>query len=94
MQVNRERAQRLVILQTNVQGRDLGGFAEEVQRTVAERVDVPPGVFLVYGGEFENQRRAMGRLGIVVPLALGIILVLVFATLRSWKLTGLVLVIA
>lgn len=92
VQVNREQAQRLVIVQANVRGRDLGGFAEDVQRVVAQEVELPTGVFVAYGGEFENQQRAMGRLRVVVPLALAIILVLVFVTLRSWKLTALVLV--
>jgi cobalt-zinc-cadmium resistance protein CzcA len=91
VQVNREQAQRLVIVQANVRGRDLGGFADAVQSVVSE-VEVPTGVFVSYGGEFENQQRAMGRLRIVVPLALAIIFALVFITLKSWKLTALVLV--
>src|SRR5690606_20752059 len=69
VQVSRERAQRLVVVQSNVRGRDLGGFAEEAQQAVAERIDLPPGVFLTYGGEFENQERAMGRLRFVVPIS-------------------------
>src|SRR5690606_16780683 len=55
VQVSRERGQRLVVVQANVRGRDLGGFAEDVQRVVAEEVDLPTGVFVTYGGEFENQ---------------------------------------
>ncbi|HYJ78014.1 MAG TPA: CusA/CzcA family heavy metal efflux RND transporter [Longimicrobiaceae bacterium] len=91
VQVSREQAQRLVVVQANVAGRDLGGFAEEVQAAVAERVALPAGVFLDYGGQFENQQRAMARLRIVVPLSIALIAMLLFASLQSWKLAGLVL---
>ena len=91
LQVSRERAQRLVIVQANVQGRDLGGFAAEIQETVDMRVKLPPGVFVSYGGEFENQQRAMARLRFVVPVSIALIAVLLFASLRSWSLAGLVL---
>ena len=92
VQVSRERAQRLVVVQANVVGRDLGGFVAEVRRAVAERVTVPPGTFLVYGGQFENQERAMSRLRVVVPVAILLIGVLLYASLRSWLLAGLVFV--
>ena len=92
VQVSRERAQRLVVVQTDVRGRDLGGFAEEVQRVVAERVDLPAGVFLTYGGEFENQARAMSRLRFVVPISIALIAALLYFSLRSWRLAGLVLI--
>lgn len=92
VQVNRERAQRLVIVQANVRGRDLGGFAQEVQQTLASRLTLPAGTFLTYGGEFENQARAMARLRVVVPISIALIAVLLFISLRSWKLAGLVLV--
>ncbi len=91
LQVSRERAQRLVVVQANVQGRDLGGFAADVTREVAEQVKLPAGVFVSYGGEFENQQRAMGRLKYVVPLSIALIAVLLYASLRSWMLAGLVL---
>ena len=91
LQVSRERAQRLVIVQANVQGRDLGGFAKDVREAVAERVNLPPGVFVTYGGEFENQQRAMARLRFVVPVSIGLIAALLIASLRSWSLAGLVL---
>jgi cobalt-zinc-cadmium resistance protein CzcA len=92
VQVNRERAQRLVIIQANVRGRDLGGFAHEVQQALASRLTLPTGTFLTYGGEFENQARAMARLRFVVPISIALIAVLLFISLRSWKLAGLVLV--
>jgi len=92
VQVSREQAQRLVIVQSNVRGRDLGGYAADVQRAVRERVKLPAGVFLTYGGQFENQERAMRRLRFVVPVSIALIALLLFASLRSWSLAGLVLV--
>ncbi len=91
LQVSRERAQRLVVVQANVRGRDLGSFAADVQQAVASGVQLPPGVFVAYGGEFENQQRAMGRLRFVVPISIALIAVLLYASLQSWALAGLVL---
>jgi cobalt-zinc-cadmium resistance protein CzcA len=92
VQVNREQAQRVVVVQANVRGRDLGGFAAEVRNSLETRLELPPGVFLTYGGEFENQARAMARLRLVVPIAIALITVLLYLSLRSWSLAGLVLV--
>ncbi len=92
VQVNREQAQRLVIVQANVRGRDLGGFAEEVREVLDTGLTLPAGVFLTYGGEFENQSRAMARLRVVVPISIALITVLLYLSLRSWSLAGLVLV--
>jgi cobalt-zinc-cadmium resistance protein CzcA len=92
VQVNREQAQRLVIVQANVRGRDLGGFAGEVRTALDARLRLPPGVFLTFGGEFENQARAMARLRLVVPISIALITVLLYLSLRSWSLAGLVLV--
>ena len=92
VQVSREAAQRLVIVQANVTGRDLGGYVQDVQRAVSERVKLPPGVFLKYGGQFENQERAMGRLKFVLPVSIALIALLLYASLGSWTLAGLVLV--
>ena len=91
VQVSRERAQRLVVVQANVRGRDLGGFADDVRREVAERVDLAPGQFVTYGGEFENQQRAMSRLRVVVPLSIAMIAFLLYLSLKSWRLAALVL---
>ena len=91
VQISRERAQRLVIVQANVRDRDLGGYAADVKRAVGERVQLPAGVFLIYGGQFENQERAMRRLRLVVPLSTALIVLLLFGALRSWTLALLVL---
>jgi cobalt-zinc-cadmium resistance protein CzcA len=68
--INHENGQRVVIVQSNVRGRDLGGFATDVQREVSKRVTLPEGYSLSYGGQFENQQRATRRLAIIVPLVL------------------------
>lgn len=91
VQVSREQAQRLVIVQANVRGRDLGGYVADVQEAIREGVDLPSGVFLTYGGQFENQERAMKRLRLVVPLSVALIALLLYASLQSWKLASLVL---
>jgi cobalt-zinc-cadmium resistance protein CzcA len=91
VQVSREQAQRLVIVQANVRGRDLGSYVSDVQEAIREQVSVPAGVFLTYGGQFENQERAMRRLRIVVPVSIALIALLLYASLQSWRLAALVL---
>ncbi len=68
--INHEGGQRYVVVQSNVRGRDLGGFAADVKTAVRQRVTFPPGYYVTYGGQFENQSRATRRLGIIVPLVL------------------------
>jgi cobalt-zinc-cadmium resistance protein CzcA len=77
----REAGQRRIVVQCNVRGRDLGGFVAEAQRRVAEKVHLPPGRYHTeWGGQFENLQRAELRLRIVVPLALALILGLLYLT--------------
>jgi cobalt-zinc-cadmium resistance protein CzcA len=90
--VSRENAQRYVLVQANVEGRDLGGFVDDVRQAIRQRVTLPAGVFVTYGGQFENQQRAMQRLRVVVPLSILLIAGLLYASLQSWALAGLVLV--
>ncbi|MFA9461168.1 efflux RND transporter permease subunit [Thiohalorhabdus sp. Cl-TMA] len=91
VKVNRESGSRLSVVRSNVSGRDLVGFVEEARRAVAEQVDLPRGYRLAWGGEFENQQRAAQRLSIVVPVAIGLIFVLLFTTFRSVRQAVLVL---
>ena len=91
VKVDRENASRFAIVQAYVSGRDLVGFVEDAQNAVAAKVQLPPGYRLVWGGEFENQRRAAARLAIVVPIALGLIFLVLFATLRSLRQSVLIL---
>jgi cobalt-zinc-cadmium resistance protein CzcA len=78
--IQREWAKRRVVVQTNVRGRDVGSFVAEATRRIDEEVDLPEGYFVRFGGQFENLERAKNRLMIVVPLALGLILVLLYFT--------------
>ncbi|MEO7192715.1 MAG: CusA/CzcA family heavy metal efflux RND transporter [Vicinamibacterales bacterium] len=78
--INHENGERMVIVQSNVRGRDLGGFAADVQREVAKRITLPDGYFVAYSGQFENQQRAMRRLSLIVPAVLVVILGCLYAT--------------
>lgn len=80
-QISREEAQRRIVIEANVRGRDLVGFVHEARAAVAEVL--PPGTFPVWGGEFENYERARERLTLVVPLALILIFILLFAYSNS-----------
>ena len=91
VKVDRENAGRFAIVQAYVSGRDLVGFVEDAQKAVAAKVQLPAGYRLVWGGQFENQRRAATRLAIVVPIALGLIFLVLFATLRSLRQSLLIL---
>jgi len=71
----------------NVRGRDVGSFVEEGKRVVAERVQMPPGYYVEWSGQYENQIRAKRRLQIVIPGVFLIILVLLYMTYHSWKET-------
>lgn len=81
--INREGNERRLIIQANVRERDLGGFAKEVQAAVDRDVRLPAGYRLDWGGQFENLRRAEQRLFVVVPLALFLIVALLYWTFRS-----------
>ncbi|MFO1196542.1 MAG: CusA/CzcA family heavy metal efflux RND transporter [Burkholderiaceae bacterium] len=90
VKVDRENAERVALVQANVRGRDLVGFVDEAKRTLAERVTLPPGYRLVWGGQFENQQRAAQRLALVVPVGLALIFALLFATFGSVRQAALV----
>jgi cobalt-zinc-cadmium resistance protein CzcA len=75
----------------NIQGRDIGGFVTEAKRKIGKGVKLPSGYYMTWGGQFENQQRAMAKLMVVGPVAIGIILLLLFATFRSIKLALLVI---
>jgi heavy metal efflux system protein len=85
-QINREQGKRRVVVTANVRGRDLGSVVAEVQQLVAERVQLPPGYWLDYGGTFEQLQSASRRLTIVVPVTLALIfglLLMAFGSVRD-----------
>ncbi|MGJ8537931.1 MAG: efflux RND transporter permease subunit, partial [Parasphingopyxis sp.] len=67
-QISRENGQRRVVVQLSVRGRDVGSLVAEAREAIAEQVDLPPGVFLEWGGQFENLQAAQARIGVVVPI--------------------------
>ncbi len=85
IQINREKNQRRWIVQGNVRGRDLGSVVSDVRTRIAEQVDLPPGYFVEYGGQFENQQRASARLTIIVPIVLAVILILLGLTFGNLR---------
>ncbi|HKJ70940.1 MAG TPA: CusA/CzcA family heavy metal efflux RND transporter [Gammaproteobacteria bacterium] len=91
VKVNREEGSRMAVVRSNVSGRDLVGFVQEARKAVAQQVELPRGYRVAWGGEFENQQRAARRLSIVVPVAIGLIFVLLFTTFRSVRQAILVL---
>lgn len=83
--INREFSQRRIIVQCNVRGKDIGSFVQEGQQKIAKAIKLPPGYYIQWGGQFENQQRAMQRLMFVVPLSVFIIFFLLLTTFRSVK---------
>jgi len=82
-QIYRESGKRRVVVTANVRGRDLGSFVNDVRQAVEERVDVPPGYWVEYGGTFEKLQSAIERLSIVVPVTLLLIIGLLVMALGS-----------
>ena len=78
--IEHEGGQRFTVVQANVRGRDLGGFVSDVRSQVARRVRLPTGYYVTYGGQFENQERAMRRLLLIVPVVLVLIMGFLYAS--------------
>ncbi|WP_045226702.1 efflux RND transporter permease subunit [Methyloterricola oryzae] len=89
--VSRERGQRFSVVRSNVVGRDLVGFVADARKAVESQVQLPQGYYIQWGGQFENQQRAAARLSLVIPVAIGLIFLLLFSTFRSVKQAVLVL---
>lgn len=92
-QISRESAKRRVVVGANVDGRDLGGFVNEVQGRIAKEVKLPAGYYLEWGGQFENMERAMSTLAVIVPLTIAAIFFLLFILFNSVKLAGLIILV-
>lgn len=91
--IAREEISRIAAVKVNVLGRDQGGFVQEAMARVKEKVGLPPGYTMVWGGQFENQQRAMKRLEVIVPLSLLMIFVLLFWAFKSVRNALLVLLL-
>jgi cobalt-zinc-cadmium resistance protein CzcA len=82
-QINREQGGRFLAIKCNIEGRDMGSFVNEAQKMAARQVSLPEGYYLTWGGEFENQRRAMARLEIIVPISIMVIFGLLYVAFGS-----------
>jgi cobalt-zinc-cadmium resistance protein CzcA len=91
VQITREDGLRRIGIEMNIQGRDIGTFVSEAKSKIKTKVFLPTGYCLTWGGQFENQQRAMNKLMIIGPIAIGLILILLFVTFRSIRLAILVI---
>jgi cobalt-zinc-cadmium resistance protein CzcA len=80
IQINREKNQRRWIVQGNVRGRDLGGVVSDIKTRIAEKVQLPDGYYVEYGGQFESQQRAMKRLAVIVAIVMLVVFVMLWMT--------------
>ena len=90
MQISRDNTNRRTYVGVNVRGRDVKSLVEEIKEKLDAKLDLPPGYYIRYGGAFENLERATNRLKIVVPIALGLIFLLIFFALKSIKQTTMI----
>ncbi|NVO00429.1 MAG: efflux RND transporter permease subunit [Geobacteraceae bacterium] len=90
-QISRQDGVRRIGIEMNITGRDIGSFVEEAKQKIKAQVKLPSGYYLTWGGQFENQQRAMGRLLIIGPVAISMILLLLYITFRSIRLALLVI---
>ena len=91
-QVRRDDVQRRVVIQANVQGRDMGSVVADIRKVIANKVKLPAGYSIDIGGQFENQQRAQKRLSIVVPISLALIALLLYFAFGSMGQAALILV--
>ncbi len=89
-QISRNQIRRRFVVQVNVRGRDLAGFVGDAKKAVAEQIELPPNYRIAWGGQFKNLQDATGRLAIAVPLALFLIVSLLYMTFNSAKLALLI----
>jgi len=89
-QISRENGWRRAILGINISGIDVGTYVSNLQEAIDEKVDIPAGYFIEYGGSFENQQRAMNHLFIVVPISLLIIIGLLYMMFGKFRFTMLI----
>ncbi|MCL2160544.1 MAG: CusA/CzcA family heavy metal efflux RND transporter [Betaproteobacteria bacterium] len=89
--VRREALQRYAVLQMDVKGRDVDGFVKEADALIRQNVSMPTGYWVQWGGAFENQQRAMARLGMIVPLTIGLIFLLLYTAFNSVRHATLII---
>ncbi|GMQ84149.1 MAG: CusA/CzcA family heavy metal efflux RND transporter [Gammaproteobacteria bacterium] len=90
VEITRESVHRLVIVQTNVEGRDVVGFVKQIKAAIARNIKLPQGYYVTFGGQFENEQRAAARLALVIPLSIALIFLMLFSTFRSIRQASLI----
>ncbi len=93
VQISRQDGIRRIGIELNISGRDIGSFVAEAKQKIKESVELPAGYYLTWGGQFENQQRAMNKLLIIWPIATILVFLLLFITFRSFRLAILVMLI-
>ncbi len=92
-QISRDMGKRRVVVGINVAGRDLGGFVAELQKGVGDKIVLPQGYYLEWGGQFQNMQRALGHLMVIVPVTVAAIFFLLFLVFRSLRFATLIITV-
>ena len=92
IQINREKNQRRWTIQGNIRGRDMGSVVHEIRERIRKNVKLPPGYTVEYGGQFENQRRAMGRLALIVPIVILCVFLMLLISFNSFRHALIILI--
>ncbi|WP_446809079.1 efflux RND transporter permease subunit [Methylomonas sp. 2BW1-5-20] len=91
--INREMGKRRIVVGINVRDRDLGGFVAELQKAVADKVTLPEGYYLQWGGQFQNMERALGHLQMIIPVTIAAIFFLLFMLFKSLRFAALIILV-
>ncbi|MDY7036573.1 MAG: efflux RND transporter permease subunit, partial [Thermodesulfobacteriota bacterium] len=91
IQINREKNQRRWMVQGNIRGRDMGSVVADIQTRIGARIHLPPGYSIEYGGQFENQKRAMKRLAIIVPIIICVVFIILWMTFKSLRHASIII---
>jgi heavy metal efflux system protein len=92
-QISRELAKRRIVVGVNVKDRDLGGFVKELQQKVDQKIKLPEGYYLEWGGQFQNMERALGHLMVIIPITIGAIFFLLFLLFNSLRYATLIITV-
>ncbi|MBU0731232.1 MAG: CusA/CzcA family heavy metal efflux RND transporter [Proteobacteria bacterium] len=92
IQINREKNQRRWVVQGNVRDRDIGSVVADIQQRIAEKVKIPDGYTIEYGGQFENQQRAMARLAVIVPIVILSVFLMLWMSFGSLRQAGIIMI--
>ncbi len=92
VQISRDNSKRRIVVECNVRGRDIGSFVTESQGKLKTKLKLPAGYYITWGGAFENQQRAMKRLGLIVPVTILLVFFMLFSSFNSFKQALLVII--